>query len=132
MKHNIEQLTVYHVSDSKEYIQGSTAIHLIEEARSMENGYYFYLTDEEIQEFETDDDRRAELIEEVENWILDNFPRYYIIDASSNDPAITYVMDESGETCHTDENCMCFDSEKEAQDMIKRQGWGGWAGVIAL
>ncbi len=76
MKTQIKQLTDAHVSDSKEYIAGNTAVHLIEEARNMENGYYFYLSDEEIHDFETDDDRRAELIEDVEAWITENYNRH--------------------------------------------------------
>lgn len=57
--------------------------------------------------------------------------KYYIIDATSNDPAITFVADESGETIHTEENCIFFDTEKKAQELIDRKGWS-WAGIMEL
>ncbi len=73
MKANIKQLTDAHVSDSRTHIVGNTAVHLIEEARNMEGGYYFYLTNDEINEFETDDERRDELIEDIEAFIIENY-----------------------------------------------------------
>ncbi len=73
MKANIKQLTDAHVSDSKEHIAGNVAIHLIEEARNMENGYYFYLTDDEIRDFEADISRQTRLMEDVEAWIIKNY-----------------------------------------------------------
>lgn len=134
MKHNIKQLTDMHVSDSKQHITGDVAEHLINEARSMENGYYFYLTDEEIEQFESDESIKQDLIYEIEDWIVENYtsPKFFIIDASSNDDGLVFVMDEDGETGHVNENCISFDTEKEAQDLIDRKGWGEWAAVIEL
>ena len=38
-----------------------------------EYGYHWYLTDDEIQEFETSSDRRQELEDEVISFIKDNY-----------------------------------------------------------
>lgn len=73
MKNSVLTLTEAHVSDSKQYINGNVAEHLINETQSMEFGYYFFLTDEEIESFEKDAEKRAELIEEVESFINENF-----------------------------------------------------------
>lgn len=56
--------------------------------------------------------------------------KYYIIDATSNDPAMTYVADSHGSTIHTYENCMNFDTEGEAEEYIQKKSWQDWAGVI--
>lgn len=56
---------------------------------------------------------------------------FYIIDATSNHPGITFVFDESGQTIHTEENCICFKTQKEAQDLIDKKGWD-WAGIMEL
>ena len=134
MKHNIKQLTDMHVTDSKQHITGDVAEHLINEAQNMENGYYFYLTDEEIEQFENDEEMKEDLICEVEQWIAENYtnPKHYIIDATSNEDGFVFVMDEFGETGHTNENCIYFETEEEAEELIARKGWGDWAAVIEL
>ncbi len=76
MKTTAQTLTDAHVADTKQHIEGNVADHLINEARNAENGYYFYLTEKEIEEFETDDQRRQELVEEVENWIRENYDHF--------------------------------------------------------
>ena len=134
MKHNIKELTDMHVSDSKQHITGDVAEHLINEAHNIENGWYFYLSDEEIAEYETaPPDIRQEIQDEIVQWIAENYtsPKFFIIDASSNDDGLVFVMDEFGETGHTNENCISFDTEEEAQELIDRKGWD-WADSIEL
>ena len=134
MKHNIKQLTDMHVSDSKQHIIGDVAEHLILEAKSMDNGWFFFMSDEEGEEYEqATAERRAEMQDEIEEWIIENYtnPKFYIIDASSNEDGFVFVMDEFGETGHTNENCISFDTEEEAQELIDRKGWD-WADTTEL
>ncbi len=73
MKPNIKQLTDAHISNIEGYIIGNIAVHLIEDARNMENGYHFYLTEEEIDDYEQNWWRRNEIVEEVEAWITQTY-----------------------------------------------------------
>ena len=73
MKNSILTLTEAHVYDSKPYIIGNVAEHLILETQNEEFGYYFFLTNEEIEVFEKDPEKRVEFIKEIESWIIDNF-----------------------------------------------------------
>ncbi len=73
MKSAILQLTEQHVSDSTEYINGNVADHLIREAQAGDNGYLWFLSHEEIEEFENNPKRRKELEAEIESFIRENF-----------------------------------------------------------
>ena len=73
MKPAILQLTKQHVQDSRQYNEGNIAEHLLLNTGSVENGYFFYLTDDEIEEYENSSERRKELEIEVKNWIKKNF-----------------------------------------------------------
>jgi hypothetical protein len=74
MKQAVLQYTRQAVNDNKRYIDGNIADHLLENARSADTGYHYYLSDEEAEEFDTcDAARRAEIISEVESFITDNF-----------------------------------------------------------
>jgi len=55
---------------------------------------------------------------------------FYIYDRTSNSPSIAFVFDESGEIIHTNENCMNFPTQEQANTLIKEKGWESWAGVI--
>jgi hypothetical protein len=78
MKNSVLTLTESHVRDSKEYINGNVAEHLINEMQSENNGYFFFLTNDEIELFEKNAEKRHELIQEIENFIIENF-NYEII-----------------------------------------------------
>jgi hypothetical protein len=73
MKNSVLQFTKQAVNDNKQYIDGNVAEHLILTTQSLEHGYFEYLTEEEIEEFENNSKRRAELETEVEKFINDNF-----------------------------------------------------------
>lgn len=57
--------------------------------------------------------------------------RHYIVDKTSNSAEIAYVMDESAAIIHDPENCISFDTEKDAQQLIDSKGWD-WAGVFSM
>ena len=67
------QLTKAYIHDNKKYISGNIAEHLIMNADNMENGYLQYLSDEEIEEYETNADMKAHYEECVVNFCYENF-----------------------------------------------------------
>lgn len=71
-------------------------------------------------------------IETVNELSLEDYPRFYIIDATNNDPAVAFVADEGGDIIHTSENCISFSTETEADEYIQKKSWQDWAGVIKL
>lgn len=73
MKTTALQNTKAYVNDNKQYIAGNIAEHLVTNAENMENGYYGYLTDEEIHEYETNADMRNHHEECVVNFCYENF-----------------------------------------------------------
>ena len=76
MKHSIETLLNAVVNDNYNYIkesEGTIADWLLLNTREVEYGYYFFLTNDEIEEFENNKTRKNELIEEVESYVIENF-----------------------------------------------------------
>lgn len=75
MKHSALQFTRQHLQEAKQYQESDSNVaeYLILTAQSEENGYFSYLTEEEIEEFENDSKRREELENEVESFINENF-----------------------------------------------------------
>lgn len=73
MKPAILQLTKQYVQDSRQYNEGNIAEFLLLGAESVDNGYFFYLTDDEIEEYENNSERRIELETEIKDWIKNNF-----------------------------------------------------------
>ena len=75
MKNSALQFTRQFIQEAKQYQEtdSSVAEYLILTAQSESNGYFSYLTDEEIEEFENDQKRREELELEVETFLNDNF-----------------------------------------------------------
>lgn len=75
MKNSAYQFTRQYISDAKVYNESSDNIaeHLILTAQSEDNGYLFYLTEDEKEEFENNSERASELIQEIEDWINENF-----------------------------------------------------------
>lgn len=73
MKNSVLQLTKAYIHDNKKYISGNIAEHLTTNAEHMENGYLQYLTDEEIEEYETNADMRNHYEECIVNFCYENF-----------------------------------------------------------
>ena len=74
MKNSALQFTRQYVNESTEYIDGNVAEHLILNVQSADQGYLEYLSEDEIEEYENaTPERRAEIQNEIENWINDNF-----------------------------------------------------------
>jgi hypothetical protein len=73
MKHSANQLTRAYIHDNKQFINGNIAEHLMLNIEAVSN-YNEYLSDEEIEEYENaSPDRKAEIENEIEAWIKENF-----------------------------------------------------------
>jgi hypothetical protein len=73
MKHSANQLTRAYIHDNKQFINGNIAEHLMLNIEAVSN-YNEYLSDEEIEEYENASlNRKAEIENEIEAWIKDNF-----------------------------------------------------------
>lgn len=77
MKTNIKTLLDGFVYDNKEDIidnGGNVASFILADAAELENGYLWFLTEEEITEFETSNKhRRSELLAEIFNYVQENY-----------------------------------------------------------
>lgn len=74
MKYSAKQYTDQYIIDAKQYIDGNIAEHLICNVQSEENGYYSYLSDEEIEEYENcSRERKNEIEQSVESFINENY-----------------------------------------------------------
>lgn len=76
MKTNIKTLLDGFVYDNKENIidnGGNVASFILADAAELENGYFWFLTESEITEFENDLTRRAELKEEIISYVQENY-----------------------------------------------------------
>ena len=75
MKKTALQFTNQFLQEAKHYNEYdyNIAEYLINTIQNKENGYFFYLTDDEIEEFEENIIRREELKNEVETFINENF-----------------------------------------------------------
>lgn len=86
MKATAKQLAEQYVRDNKYNIQGNVAEHLINNARNAENGYYEYLTDEEITEYEgASQDRRRSIQVEIEQLLTRHFNYTFSYNVHFND-----------------------------------------------
>ena len=75
MKYSALQYTRQHLQEAKQYQESDMNIaeYLILTAKAEDTCDFSYLTDEEIEEFENDSQRRDELEQEVETFINENF-----------------------------------------------------------
>lgn len=74
MKNSALQFTRQYISDNKQYINGNIAEHLILNVQSADQGYLEYLSEDKIEEYENASaERRAEIQDEVEDFIKTNF-----------------------------------------------------------
>ena len=73
MKNSASQLTRAYIHDNKQFREGNIAEHLMLNLDGV-SCYYEYLTEEEIEEYDNAPSaRKAEMEEEIKNWINDNF-----------------------------------------------------------
>ncbi len=74
MRAGIKTLTDQHVNEIEEYIEeGTVADHLIYEAESLDCGYYFFMTEEEIDNYECDYEYRIQIEKEIKKWLTENY-----------------------------------------------------------
>lgn len=74
MREGIKTLTDQHVNEIEEYIEeGTVADYLIEEAKSLECGYYFYLSEDEKDNYEHDYEVQIQYEREIKKWITENY-----------------------------------------------------------
>lgn len=73
MRNSIKQYTRQYIEDNKIYIEDNIADYLITTAQQEENGYFWYLSQNEITEFEENTKKREKLIIEIENFIYKYF-----------------------------------------------------------
>jgi len=68
----IQQVKVF-ISDNRKFINGNIAEHMILEMDSSDNNFYWYLTDEEIEEMDGDVQKTHVLEQEVKEMLISNF-----------------------------------------------------------
>lgn len=77
MKHNIEQLLSAYIFDNKDFIKESgretVAEYILEEAKSLEGGFYWFLSDEEANSIENDPESQKQVVSEITEYINDNY-----------------------------------------------------------
>jgi len=73
MKNSALQLAKQIVNDSKAFIEGNIADHMIQEVDASENDFYLFLTDEEIESMHGNTEKCNELREEVYSMLKENF-----------------------------------------------------------
>jgi hypothetical protein len=77
MKHSIETQVSAAAFDNKEYINeggyDSIADYLIENAELQEHGWFWFLGEDEIEEFENNDTIAEQYIAEIKYYLTENF-----------------------------------------------------------
>lgn len=73
MKNSILTLTQSYVSDNSQFINGNVAEHLILEADVDNNYFFWYLSDEEIEEINGNPELWAKKWDEVVEFLNSNF-----------------------------------------------------------
>ena len=77
MKHNIEQLLSAYIFDNKDFIKESgretVAEYILEDAKSLEGGFYWFLSDEEASSIENDPESQKQVVSEITEYINDNY-----------------------------------------------------------
>jgi hypothetical protein len=77
MKNAIETLLNAYVSDNAAYIKenagGNVAEYILSSAAKMENGWLWFLTGEEIEDFEANSERKAELVEQITTYVNEHY-----------------------------------------------------------
>lgn len=76
MKTTIETLLDGFVHDNQEYIKengGNAAEYIMADTIAQDHGWLWFLSDEEIEEFENNPARRKELKEEIADYVNSNY-----------------------------------------------------------
>lgn len=74
MKNSVLQFTKQYVNDSKKYIIGNVAEHLLSITKSNPDGYFIFLTEDEINDYENSPINHKSLIEnEIDTFITNHF-----------------------------------------------------------
>lgn len=82
---------------------------------------------EQLDKYEQEDQANGDFTENYYN-ILE-VEKFYIADGKNNSNSVQYVMNEAGDLCGCEGNCMSFDSQEEAIEIINNKGWNDWAYV---
>lgn len=76
MKNSISTMLDSFVHDNSEYIKengGNAAEYIMNDTEAQDQGWLWFLSDEEIEEFETNPARRKELKEEITYYVNENY-----------------------------------------------------------
>lgn len=73
MKNSILTLTQSYVNDNRQFINGNVSEHLIIEADADNNYFFWYLSDEEIEEIDSNPELWAKKWDEVVEFLNANF-----------------------------------------------------------
>jgi hypothetical protein len=76
MKKEIATLLDSYVNDNEEYIKesgGNVADYILWNAELMDFGWLWFLTEDETEAFENDPVRRDELIQEIRDYVNENY-----------------------------------------------------------
>jgi hypothetical protein len=101
MKSAIETLLNAYVSDNAEFIKengGNVAEYIMNTTESEENGWLWFLTEGEIEEFETNPDRKAELIEQITTYVNENYNYNLLADELLEEWIVVSMTDVYDET----------------------------------
>jgi hypothetical protein len=95
MKTNIKQIMDSYVYDNEDYIEengGNAAEYILADTEAEDQGWLFFLSDEEIEKFENDKDFREDTIFKIKEFVNENYDyqvrNYNVIfndDTNSND-----------------------------------------------
>ena len=76
MQSSIETMLKSYIYDNRSYIIENginAAEYIISEAENMDNGWLWFLSDEEIEIFELDRDARQQMIQEIKDYVNSNY-----------------------------------------------------------
>lgn len=76
MKNSIGTLLDSYVSDNSSFIaqnEETAAEYILRDTEAWECGWHWFLSDEEIEEFENDSARAEELVQEIKNYVNSNY-----------------------------------------------------------
>ena len=76
MKNSIETMLNSYVSDNAEYIKENgvnAAEYILADTEAQDQGWLWFLSDEEIEEFESDKEARKKHIQEIRDYVNKNY-----------------------------------------------------------
>jgi hypothetical protein len=140
MKTNIKQLLDSYVNDNEEYIEengGNAAEYIIADTEAEDQGWLWFLTDEEIERFEHDKEYRFATIDEIKKFVNENYDyqveaqfkeiefveditineTLYGIYKVLNDSATRVAGDDFLILISDDQYASCFDEEEQVMEL---------------